>query len=46
MNSASDVNKTIDDPFNELDSFADRKINSGEAALTMTKHLLSNEVHI
>ena len=46
MNSASDDLKTIDDPFNRLESFADRKINSWEGSRTITKHLLSNENHI
>jgi len=46
MNSASDDLKTIDDPFNRQESFSDRKINSGEAYRTVTKHLLSNRDHI
>ncbi len=46
MKSESDNKKTIDDPFNRLESLADRNIKSEEASQTLTKHMLSNEVHI
>jgi hypothetical protein len=32
-----------EDPFNRLESFSDKKLESGEAC-TITKHLVSNEV--